>query len=194
MSHSLSGYKVAIVVGNGFHQNDLTDMQKAVMAQGGTPRIISCETGLVNGWVEGGWGHNFAVEEPLSTALGSDFDALVIPGGERSIQKLKLTPHSKRFLNSFFNAGKPLALMDEAVSILAHSDHMAGKTMTAPAVMKDMVVAAGAVWDDNNISMDDHLMSVTLTDETRADVIGSIIAFFAEKLHANAMMHAERAA
>lgn len=118
MSKPLSGVKIAILSANGFNQQDLTETQKIMNAAGASLKIISPDQGLVNGWEGQGWGHHFAVDQVLSTALGADFTMLIVPGGSRSMEKLKMTAHTKRFLNSFMNAKKPVAMFNDAVDLL----------------------------------------------------------------------------
>lgn len=119
MSKPLSGVKIAILAANGFNQQNLTDTQKTLNTAGASLKIICPDQGLVNGWEGQGWGHHFAVDQVLSTALGADFTMLVVLGGTRSIEKLKMTAHTKRFINSFMTSGKPVAMLDDAVDLLA---------------------------------------------------------------------------
>jgi protease I len=121
MSKSLQGLKIALLVANGFDQNDFTDVQKALIAANASVKVISPDQGLVNGWEGQGWGHHFPVDQVLSTALGADYDMLVVPGGSRSLEKLKTTAHTKRFVNSFINAEKPVAMLCDAVDMLAYA-------------------------------------------------------------------------
>jgi protease I len=119
MSKPLSGVKIAILAANGFNQQNLTDTQKSTTAAGAALKIICPDQGLVNGWEGQGWGHHFAVDQVLSTALGADFDMLAVLGGSRSIEKLKTTAHTKRVINSFMTSGKPVVMFEDAVDLLA---------------------------------------------------------------------------
>jgi protease I len=123
MSKFLSGSKIAILAANGFSQHDFTETQKLLTAAGASLKVISPDQGLVNGWEGSGWGHHFAVDQALSTALGADFDMLVVPGGLRSMDKLKTTAHTRRFLNSFMAANKPVVLFPEAETLLEFTGH-----------------------------------------------------------------------
>ena len=84
--------------------------------------------GLVNGWNEEaeGWGHNYAVDTQLNSALGVDYDGLIIPGGKRSIDKMKMTAHTRRFISSFMSSNKPVAVMDDAMDIMDHAQAVEG--------------------------------------------------------------------
>ena len=179
MSKSLTGKKIALLIANGFDQADMTAAQKALIEQGAHVRIVSPETGLVNGWDNSSWGHNFAVDEPLNTVLGADYDMVVVPGGERSINKLKLTAHSKRFLGSFFNAHKPIAMMGDAVALIAFTENVVGRTVEGPDSVADMVMQAGGVWNGRNeICVDGNLITCNVTDMNRSVFIGAIVSHF----------------
>ncbi len=115
---SLIGQKIAILAANGFDEADMIAAQRALVAAGATMRLVSSDNGLVNGWDGKGWGHNFPVDAALNTALGVDYDGLVIVGGQRSFDKLKMTAHTKRFIGSFMLAQKPVVAFGEAADVL----------------------------------------------------------------------------
>lgn len=156
---------------NGFCEADFLSIQKAMIEQGASLRIVSMDSGLVNGWDGKGWGHNFAVDAPLNTALGIDYDALIIPGGQRSLDKLKLTAHSRRFVGSFLAAMKPVICMGDAVQLLAYTDHLSGKTVSGPDEKKAIVETAGGVYSGNAMTMDANLM----TGRTDGDNLSSFV-------------------
>lgn len=149
MAKALQSLKIAVLISNGFNETEFLSIQKAMIEQGASLRIISTDSGLVNGWDGKGWGHNFAIDAQLNTALGIDYDALIIPGGQRSLDKLKLTAHSRRFIGSFLAALKPVACMGDAVQLLAHTDHLSGKTVSGPESKKAIAETAGATWTEN---------------------------------------------
>lgn len=159
MTKPLLGTKVAVLVANGFDEKDLTFVQRALVEQGATIKIVSINQGLVNGWDEGNWGHNYAVDAQLNSALGVDFQALIIPGGHRSIEKLKLTAHSKRFIGSFLAAMKPVAVVGDAVDLMAHNDQLTGRQVSGPEGSREMAEKAGAVWMEAPYIIDASMMS-----------------------------------
>lgn len=176
MNKTLYGVKVALLAANGFSQDDMIAAQKAMIAAGANMRIVSPENGLVNGWDGVTWGHHFAVDAPLGTALGADYSVLVIPGGQRSVEKLNLTAHTKRFISSFLDAGKPIIIMDNALHILMLTGQMKDRTVSGPAELHDVVLQAGGNWSDDEICRDGGLMTGAVTAENRAHFISEMIA------------------
>ncbi len=181
MAKALQSQKIAVLMSNGFNETDFLSIQKAMIEQGASLRIISTDNGLVNGWDGKGWGHNFAVDAQLNTALGIDYDALIIPGGQRSLDKLKMTAHSRRFIGSFFAAMKPVVCMGDAVQLLAHTDHVSGKTVAGPQDKKAVVETAGATWSDETMMQDDNL----LTGDVEGDKMVAYVAAAVEMMVAN---------
>jgi protease I len=172
MAKALQSQKIAVLMSNGFNETDFLMIQKAMIEQGASLRIVSTDSGLVNGWDGKGWGHNFAIDAQLNTALGIDYDGLIIPGGQRSIDKLKLTAHSRRFVGSFLAAMKPVVCMGDAVQLMAHTDHLSGKTVSGPESKKGMVETAGGTFSAEAVAMDGTL----LTGDTEGDKLPSFVA------------------
>lgn len=178
MSKSMIGVKVAVLAANGFDEKDFIAVQRALAEAGASMRIISTDQGLVNGWDGQGWGHNFAVDTPLNSALGVDYDALVIPGGSRSLDKLRLTAHTRRFIGSFMGAMKPVAVMGDALSLMVFAEQLNGKTVSGPEAMEATAIKAGATWQNEAVSMDGALITGVCDDAGRAAFISTMIEQF----------------
>jgi len=140
----LAQSKIAILVANGFEQMAFSAFQKSVIKMGAFPRIISNENGLVTGWMGSDWGHAYAVEQPLNKALAVDFDMLFVPGGFRSHDKLRLTAHTKRFMNGFIGSAKPVYLCDDAVSLLVMCEKISTDNMKDTAAIYATLREQGA--------------------------------------------------
>ncbi|HPD83277.1 MAG TPA: DJ-1/PfpI family protein, partial [Alphaproteobacteria bacterium] len=159
MMKPLSGTKIAVLVANGFEEKSFLEAQKMIIEMGATMRIISTNQGLVNGWDGSAWGHNYAVDAPLNTALGVDYNALVIPGGTRSIDKLKMTAHTRRFIGSFMASQKPVMVMGDAVMLMAHAEQLDGKIVAGPAESRALATQQGAQWSEESAIMDGAMLT-----------------------------------
>lgn len=140
----LTGQKIAILLANGFEERDLTEAQRALMDLGATTKIVSSEQGLANSWANTNWGHYFAVDAALASALAADFSMLVVPGGQRSVDKLKLTAHTRRFVTGFMLAQKPVALFAEAAQLLVFAEQAKGQTVNVPENLAALLQESGA--------------------------------------------------
>ena len=159
MNKALLGEKIAVLIANGFCEHDLTETQKSLQKAGAYVRIVSMDQGLVNSWNGEAWGLHYAADTTLNTALAADYSILVIPGGQRSIEKLKLTAHTKRFIGGFVNAHKPVVAFDEALELLVFCEKVEGRTVTGPDALEDQVTKAGGKWLNKPYAIDGSLMT-----------------------------------
>lgn len=181
MDVSLTGCKIAILVSNGFTEQDVTESQRAFRNAGADLRIISADQGLISGWNGQSWGHSFAIDSHLGTALGADYTALIVAGGERSLRKLKQTAHTRRFVGSFMDAGKPVIVMNDALDILVFSERICNRKVIGSESVKDEAVKAGAVWEDENICIDGNLMTAVYNEDSRDDFFKEAVGFMVSR-------------
>lgn len=178
MTPSLAGKNIAILVASGFDENQMTEIQRALVRAKARSHTVAPETGVVNGWQGEGWGHHFAVDAPIGEALGSDYDMLVLPGGERSMAKLKTNLHARRIINHFMEAGKPVAAIGAGVSLLALSSKLVERTVAAPQEVQDELKAAGAEISEDAEIIDGNML--TSNGDDLALWVEDAVIFFAD--------------
>lgn len=160
----LAGKSIAIMVASGFIEEHMTDVQKALIAAGAMTTIVSPENGVANGWHDGGWGHNFFVDEKIGDVLPSRFDLLLTAGGARSTMTLGANAHSRRVLKGMIDAGKPVALTDDASTLLVDAEVADGRTVAAPESAHEKLTAAGAVISDAPVVVDGPVITMATTE------------------------------
>lgn len=116
MNNSL---KIALLAASGVSETEMTAIQRALGGAKMRASVVSPESGLIHSWGEGTWGHCYPADAKLEVSLGSDYDMLIVPGGERHVTKLMSNPHTKRFVSAFFLTNKPVAVFSDAQTILA---------------------------------------------------------------------------
>ena len=164
MTVSLAGKKIAILAANGFDENHVTAIQRALIKEKAVMKTVAPEQGVVNGWQGAGWGHYFPVDAQIGETLGSDFDYLVLPGGERGTTKLKTNLHTRRIISHFLEAGKPVAAIGAGVGLLALSTRIAGHSVVAPVACHDELKASGAVLVEGAMEPDGMILTADGTD------------------------------
>jgi len=122
MQKPLLGHKIAFLVANGLSETDLIESQKIVQVLGADTRIIGMDQGLVSSLNAEGWGLNFASDQALKQSLAADYSGIVVPGGTRSVEKLQLTAHTRRFLRGFYDTNKPVCVVNEGSDLLAFAE------------------------------------------------------------------------
>ena len=164
MTPWLAGKTIALLVANGFDENQMTEIQRELIKVKATIKTIAPEQGVVNGWQGAGWGHYFPVNAQINETLGSDFDMLVLPGGERAAAKLKGNLHTKRIVSHFVDAGKPVAAIGSGVGLLALAGGIKDRSVAAPAEAQDELTAAGAAIGGDALEIDGAILTSTGDD------------------------------
>lgn len=159
MSQTQSGRSVLILVANGVDEVQLTEMQRALTKAGAKFTTVAPEQGLVNSWHDNAWGHYFPVDKGIGEVLGSDFDMLVLPGGERCATKLKQNLHTRRILNHFFDAGKTVSAIGAGVGLLALATRGAGRMVAAPEALVPELTAAQLQISPDSTEADANLLT-----------------------------------
>jgi protease I len=164
MSSQLTGKTIAILVANGFDENQMTEIQRSLIKVKANIKTIAPEQGVVNGWQGTGWGHYFPINGQISETLGSDYDMLVLPGGERAMAKLKDNLHTRRIINHFIEAGKPVAAIGAGVGLLALASGIKDRSVAAPADAQTDLKNAGAILSEDSLEVDGALLTSTGDD------------------------------
>ncbi len=156
---ALLNHKVAILVADGFEQSELEIPRAALEEVGAVTQIVSPEVAAVKGWNNGHYDDVFTVDVKLDQARSENFDALLLPGGILSPNKLRTLQKALTFVRAFFEAGKPVAAICHGPQILIDAGLAEGRTMTSnPSIRMDLV-NAGAYWLDQRVVSDQGLVT-----------------------------------
>src|ERR1044072_6478007 len=159
MEKKLKGKKVAILVADGFEQVELTEPKKALEQAGATTEIVSPAGDEVQGWNNDEKDDSFKVDMPLSRARSDDYDALLLPGGVRNPDQLRMMMRAVEFVDGFFATGKPVAAICHAPWTLIDSEVVKGRTITSWPSLKSDLINAGARWADREVVVDNGLIT-----------------------------------
>jgi protease I len=155
----LDGKKVAILVAEGFEQQELTGPKQALEQAGAKTMIVSPAQGEVQGWNHFDKADRFKVDVPLEQADAQQFDALLLPGGVANPDQLRMQPKAVELVKSFVKDGKPVAVICHGPWTLIEADCVRGRRITSwPSLRKDLE-NAGAQWVDQEVVVDKGLVS-----------------------------------
>ncbi|HEY0729399.1 MAG TPA: type 1 glutamine amidotransferase domain-containing protein [Pyrinomonadaceae bacterium] len=159
MSTNLKGKKIAILVADGFEQVELTGPKEALEAAGAEIEIVSPAEGEVQGWNHDEKADLFPVDMPLNLARSDDYDALVLPGGVRNPDQLRMSTRAVEFVDGFFATGKPVAAICHAPWLLIETEVIKGRNITSWPSLKSDLINAGAHWVDRQVVVDNGLIT-----------------------------------
>ena len=168
MANELKGKRVAFLATDMVEQVELTEPWKAVEQAGGEPELVSLESGEIQGFNHLDKGDTFRVDRIVDDADESDFAALVLPGGVANPDFLRGNEDAVRFVRSFFEAGKPVGVICHGPWTLVEADVVRGRRITSWPTVKTDLRNAGANWVDQEVVVDDGLVSSRKPDDIPA--------------------------
>lgn len=155
----LRGFKVAILVADGFEQSEMIEPKRALEQAGVITTIVSPVEGKVKSWKGKNWGDEYPVDKNLNQAKAEEFDALLLPGGVINPDTLRNTPAAINFIKAFVNAHKPIAAICHGPWTLINAETVRGKTITSWPSIKVDLINAGAKWVDQEVAIDDNIVT-----------------------------------
>jgi protease I len=168
MADNLSGKKVAILAADGFEEVELTKPRKALDEAGTKTSVISIKSGKIQGMNHADKGEMVAVDQTLAEAKPQDFDALMIPGGLMNPDALRSNEDALEFVRHFFREGKPVAAICHAPWVLIDAGVVRGRTLTSWPAIKTDVRNAGGNWVDQEVVVDNGLVTSRKPDDIPA--------------------------
>jgi len=182
MARKLDGKKVAILVADGFEQVEMTKPREALDEAGAETKIVSLKPGKIQGMHHADKGEKFDVDLTVKDARPEEFDALMIPGGLLNPDAVRTDVKALEFTRHFFREHKPVAVICHGPQVLISADLVRGRKMTSwPAIQVDMR-NAGARWVDEEVVVDNGLVSSRKPDDIPA-FNRKMIEEFAEGRH-----------
>lgn len=180
----LSGWKVAVLVENGFEQVELTGPCKALDRAGAWPMIVSPQMNRVRGWNHTEWGDFFHVDVRLEDARPEDFDALLLPGGVMNPDRLRRNMRAQEFVRAFFDSGKPVAAICHGPWTLIDAGVTRGRKLTSYHTIQRDLANSGAQWVDQEVVVDGNLVTSRNPDDIPAFNREMIALFSRAREHA----------
>jgi protease I len=178
----LDGKKIAFVATDGVEQVELTQPWEAVKNEGAEPELLSLDAGQIQGFNHLDHGDKFDVDKKVGKADPADYDGLVLPGGVANPDFLRVDDDVRRFVRSFFEAGKPVAAICHGPWTLIDAGVAKGATLTSWPSLRTDLVNAGANWVDEEVHVDRGLVSSRNPGDLPA-FCSKIIEEFAEGQH-----------
>lgn len=164
----LDGRRIAILATDGFEQSELLEPKRLLEEAGATTQVVSLKTGSIRGWSGKDWGDEVPVDLALEAAKAEDFDALLLPGGVMNPDHLRREAAAVAFVRAFSEAGKPIAAICHGPWLLVEAGLVKGRKITSWPSLKTDIVNAGGEWVDEEVVVDDGLVTSRKPDDIPA--------------------------
>lgn len=141
------GRCIAVLVANGFERDRFTAVRAALLAGGASLKIVSPRLGEV----KCNQGHSLQVDNSLAIVGSVMFDAVYIPGGQRSVEALCRDAHAVLFVKEAYKHGKAVAASNEGGMLITRA--------ARSSVMSDVFKGPGVITAGPNTPTEDFVTS-----------------------------------
>ncbi|MDB5491413.1 MAG: proteinase [Micavibrio sp.] len=168
MEKNLSGKRIAFLATDGVEQSELSKPWDAIKGAGAEVILVSLDAGKIQGMEHDEKGQQFNVDQVISDVSAADFDGLVLPGGVANPDKLRMEEDAVSFVRDFFEQSKPVAAICHGPWTLIEADVLKGRTITSWHSLKTDIINAGGEWVDEEVHVDQGLVTSRKPDDLDA--------------------------
>lgn len=155
----LAGRRVAFLATNGVDESELAQPWAAITAAGASAELISLQAGEIQSIAKGEKAGKFKVDRLVGDVSVRDYDALVLPGGLKNPDTLRMNLAAVEFVRSFMDADKPVGAICHGPWLLVEADCVRGRTLTSYPSLQTDIRNAGGDWVDRTVIADQKLVS-----------------------------------
>lgn len=185
----LENKKVAILATDGFEKSELIEPLEALREEGATVHVISVKEGEIKSWDGDNWGESVDVDKLVDDVNANDYHSLVLPGGVANPDLLRTHDKALDFIRAFFAQSKPVAAICHAPWLLISARVIENRKVTSYHSIKDDVINAGAHWVDQEVVVDEGLVTSRNPKDLPA-FIDKVIEETKEGKHENQVLNA----
>jgi deglycase len=182
MSADLTGKTIAVLATDGVEGVELISPREALEQAGATVELLAPQDGTIQLWDHTEKSGKLTVDRVVSEADPEEYDGLVLPGGVRNADHLRIDKPSVQFVTDLVRRGVPVGVICHGAWILIEARAVDGRTMTSYPSLRTDLQNAGARWVDEEVHNDNGLVSSRRPDDLPA-FNAKIIEEFAEGVH-----------
>jgi protease I len=182
MAQELNGKRIAFLFTDGVEQAELEQPLQAVRDAGAETDLVSLQDGEVQAFHHLDKGDTFPVDKAVADAHAEDYDGLVLPGGVANPDALRTDEDAVAFTRAFFEQDKPVGVICHGPWTLVEAGVLKGRTITSWPSLQTDIRNAGATWVDEQVHVDDGLVSSRKPDDLPA-FCAKIVEELAEGRH-----------
>ena len=146
---NIENAKILIVATDGFEEWELFGPKQMLEQRGATVSLASLDLNPIQATVHDDPGKTIRPDMTIDEARASDFDALVLPGGVRNPDQLRMHGNVITLIGAFAEQGKPVAAICHGPWLLVEADLIRGRTVTGwPSIRTDLKNAGARVVDE----------------------------------------------
>jgi protease I len=161
MAKQLEGRRILVLVGEDYEDLELWYPKLRLIEAGAEVVVAGPEA---NRTYPGKHSYPCKSDVAIADMLAADFTGLVVPGGFMP-DKLRRDPKVLTLVRDFDRAGKLIAAVCHGGWIPISAGVYRGVRVTGSPGIRDDLVNAGAIWEDNAVVVDRHFVSSRKPDD-----------------------------
>ena len=160
--------RILIVATDGFEEWELFGPREMLQKRGADVVLASLKRDPIQATIHDDPGKTIRPDLTVDEAHADDFDALIIPGGVRNPDQLRMHPRVIELIREFDRQGKPIAAICHAPWLLVEADLLRGRTATSwPSIRTDLRNAGANVVDEPAVT-DGNIVTSRKPDDVEA--------------------------
>jgi protease I len=145
----ISEARVLIVATDGFEEWELFGPREILTRRGAEVVLASPKLDPIQATIHDDPGKTIRPDLTVDEANADDFDALILPGGVRNPDQLRMNVKAIALIRRFYEQGKPVAAICHGPWLLIEADLLRGRTATSwPSIRTDLRNAGANVVDE----------------------------------------------
>ena len=164
----LEGKRVAILAADMFERVELEEPRRALEDAGATTEIVSIHDGEIQGFDHFDPVNKIKVDKTVEEVSVEDYDALLVPGGVGNPDQLRGDENAVAFVRDFAASLKPMAVICHGPWVLVESGVARGRKLTSWPTLQTDIRNAGGVWVDEEVVVDDGIVTSRKPDDIPA--------------------------
>lgn len=161
----LAGKRILIMATDGFEESELFGPRELLMAEGAEVRLASPSMTPIQATVRDDPGKTIRPDLRIDEVRAEDFAALILPGGVRNPDTLRLNRPAIDLIRAFDAAGKPIGAICHGPWLLVEADILRGRRAACwPSIATDLRNAGASVADEAAVT-DGHIVTSRNPDD-----------------------------
>ena len=165
---NISDTKILIVATDGFEESELFGPREILIDCGADVKLASLGLDPIQATVHDDPGKTIRPDMLVGNARASDFDALILPGGVRNPDHLRMNVKTIQLIKDFAAQGKPIGAICHGPWLLVEADLLRGRTATSWLSIRTDLRNAGARVVDEAVVVDGNIVTSRKPDDVEA--------------------------
>jgi protease I len=159
MADRLGDLRIAALFTEGVEQIELIEPARRLRDEGARVDFVAPHEGSIQGMDHADKGQTFEADRKVSDVHPDEYDGLLLPGGVRNPDKLRMDAEAVALVRAMSEAGLTIAAICHGPWLLVEADVVRGRRLTSYPSLQTDIRNAGGHWTDETVVEDDNFVT-----------------------------------